>query len=76
VAGHIDAGEVHEHYIGFVITNYHVIEQAVESVLHAGHRTADLADGNHYLGTDKMVEAITAVIANDSAISSIMTAYS
>ena len=53
-----------------------MIEQAVESVLHAGHRTADLADGNHYLGTDKMVEAITAVIANDSAISSIMTAYS
>nr|CAA46295.1 3-isopropylmalat-dehydrogenase [Priestia megaterium DSM 319]prf//2109196A 3-isopropylmalate dehydrogenase [Priestia megaterium] len=51
-----------------------VIEQAVESVLHAGHRTADLADGNHYLGTDKMVEVITAVIANDSAISSIMTA--
>ncbi|TYR82241.1 3-isopropylmalate dehydrogenase [Priestia megaterium] len=53
-----------------------VIEQAVENVLNAGHRTADLANGLHYLSTEKMVEAIVDVIADDSAIVNIMTAYS
>ncbi|AQX53575.1 3-isopropylmalate dehydrogenase [Priestia flexa] len=52
------------------------VEQAVEHVLNAGHRTADLANGSHYLSTEKMVEAIVDTIADDSAIVNIMTAYS
>ncbi|MBY0075795.1 3-isopropylmalate dehydrogenase [Priestia aryabhattai] len=75
IAAILSAAMLLRHSFGLE-TEAAVIEQAVESVLHAGHRTADLADGNHYLGTDKMVDAITAVIVNDSAISSIMTAYS
>ncbi|WP_110111528.1 3-isopropylmalate dehydrogenase [Bacillus sp. CGMCC 1.16541] len=53
------------------------IEQAVEQVLSAGFRTADLAKSNQsYLSTTKMIEEIIDTIVDDAAISNIMTAYS
>jgi 3-isopropylmalate dehydrogenase len=54
-----------------------VIEKAVEQVLSAGYRTADLSvDGQPFISTTKMVEEIIDAIVDDSAISKIMTCYS
>ncbi|MFC3883117.1 3-isopropylmalate dehydrogenase [Bacillus songklensis] len=54
-----------------------VIEKAVEQVLSAGYRTADLSvGGGHFISTAKMVEEIIDAIVDDSAISKIMTCYS
>ena len=40
------------------------IEQAVENVLEAGHRTADIADGETSLGTEEMTNQVLAALAS------------
>ncbi|RAK21350.1 3-isopropylmalate dehydrogenase [Anoxybacillus vitaminiphilus] len=52
------------------------IEKAVQQVLAAGYRTADVAkNGKHVVSTTQMVEEIKARILDDSAILSIMAVY-
>ncbi|OZT12146.1 3-isopropylmalate dehydrogenase [Priestia aryabhattai] len=75
IAAILSAAMMLRHSFGFE-EEAKAVEQAVEHVLNAGHRTADLANGSHYLSTEKMVEAIVDTIADDSAIINIMTAYS
>ncbi|MDF0726727.1 3-isopropylmalate dehydrogenase [Cytobacillus sp. S13-E01] len=52
------------------------IEKAVDSVLAAGYRTADVQQfGKRTVSTTEMVELVKAALAEDNAITNIMSAY-
>jgi len=51
------------------------VEHAVDQVLRAGKRTKDLAKGSEHSTTQSITGEVKAALADDNAISNIMTAY-
>ncbi|MEC1026832.1 3-isopropylmalate dehydrogenase, partial [Bacillus paralicheniformis] len=51
------------------------VEHAVDQVLRAGKRTKDLAKGSEHCTTQSITGEVKAALADDNAISNIMTAY-